>query len=145
MCGVSPSNALTIFALASARCSLFFFNAAEPTVIYALSLHDALPIWRALVALVAAPALEGRRRSRHARTSGLYLMRCGSRSEEHTSELQSPMYLVCRLLLEKKKQQKGKDDTSVRQNTMNSCRRHNDCNSHVWRVSVQRTYDLRPS
>src|SRR5437762_9585891 len=36
------------------------------------------------------------------------------RSEEHTSELQSPMYLVCRLLLEKKKNKRNKIDTNIR-------------------------------
>src|SRR5437763_10655310 len=34
----------------------------------------------------------------------------GTRSEEHTSELQSPMYLVCRLLLEKKKRSRQSED-----------------------------------
>src|SRR6266581_9315033 len=71
----------------------FFFNDTATTEIYTLSLHDALPIWHAL--------------SRHPR--------CGhsvtsstptARSEEHTSELQSPVHLVCRLLLEKNKKKK---------------------------------------
>src|SRR6185437_17170686 len=67
----------------------FFFNDTATTEIYTLSLHDALPIsgtgWCTSVS-TCAPA-----RPR------------GSRSEEHTSELQSLAYLVCRLLLEKKK------------------------------------------
>src|SRR5437867_10127443 len=72
----------------------FFFNDTATTEIYTLSLHDALPIFRRdrpgapaaapAGALQLRPALEGR-------------------SEEHTSELQSPYDLVCRLLLEKKK------------------------------------------
>src|SRR6266404_5210725 len=67
----------------------FFFNDTATTEIYTLSLHDALPI------------SFGRRGHRpdHARS----LSACGQkRSEEHTSELQSLAYLVCRLLLEKK-------------------------------------------
>src|SRR5260370_39988278 len=83
----------------------FFFNDTATTEIYTLSLHDALPIWRrkprndcratrprpayceALDCLVVQP----KRRTRPCR------------SEEHTSELQSHLNLVCRLLLEKKK------------------------------------------
>src|SRR5215216_8047106 len=71
----------------------FFFNDTATTEIYTLSLHDALPI-------CSEPAL------RHCppyRFSGH-----ANRSEEHTSELQSPDHLVCRLLLEKKKK---KDNT----------------------------------
>src|SRR2546423_12980224 len=75
----------------------FFFNDTATTEIYTLSLHDALPIsppprvTYSLQATCARPATARRRRV--ART----------RSEEHTSELQSLAYLVCRLLLEKKK------------------------------------------
>src|SRR5436189_5381354 len=75
--------------------SFFFFNDTATTEIYTLSLHDALPIFRRVAA--ARPQLE-RVRPGGARTRGVR-----GRSEEHTSELQSPMYLVCRLLLEKKK------------------------------------------
>src|SRR3712207_8373701 len=86
----------------------FFFNDTATTEIYTLSLHDALPICRA------------RRSSRSPRGAGRYIAPsarssaagCGGspwpgsrRSEEHTSELQSRQYLVCRLLLEKKKEQ----------------------------------------
>src|SRR5205807_3741810 len=72
----------------------FFFNDTAPTEIYTLSLHDALPI--CLGARHRGPAcarhlLQGKDAQAHAR------------SEEHTSELQSPCNLVCRLLLEKKK------------------------------------------
>src|SRR5947208_1581537 len=69
----------------------FFFNETATTEIYTLSLHDALPIcgrW----CKSAAPCCWRRMRAK----------KC-SRSEEHTSELQSPDHLVCRLLLEKKK------------------------------------------
>src|SRR5258708_12043936 len=77
----------------------FFFNDTATTEIYTLSLHDALPIYpvRDAGAGVAEhrchpvrPARGGTDAQRH-------------RSEEHTSELQSPDHLVCRLLLEKKK------------------------------------------
>src|SRR6266487_6651169 len=77
----------------------FFFNDTATTEIYTLSLHDALPI------RLAAGNRNGDRRTR--RTTARRCTRspsCPSRSEEHTSELQSPVHLVCRLLLEKKKQ-----------------------------------------
>src|SRR5256885_14961604 len=77
----------------------FFFNDTATTEIYTLSLHDALPIWersnlqpRISLALVPTVCMKA--------------IGCHStmRSEEHTSELQSPCNLVCRLLLEKKKE-----------------------------------------
>src|SRR5215475_16038553 len=70
------------------RLLFFFFNDTATTEIYTLSLHDALPI---------SPS-NARRHRCWSRFAG----RC-SRSEEHTSELQSRENLVCRLLLEKKK------------------------------------------
>src|SRR5260370_40075837 len=80
----------------------FFFNDTATTEIYTLSLHDALPISTEMVredfvwshekfAAEAARVPAG--------SNGLLLLR----SEEHTSELQSHLNLVCRLLLEKKK------------------------------------------
>src|SRR3712207_8978345 len=99
---------------------MFFFNDTATTEIYTLSLHDALPISsgaaRAL-GLRAEPGLlelklrgAPRRRAEpvYARVPprpARALSRAGRsiRSEEHTSELQSRQYLVCRLLLEKKK------------------------------------------
>src|SRR5690348_18115957 len=88
----------------------FFFNDTAPTEIYTLSLHDALPI------SCARDPADGRgnrpaiRRPRHRdpRTAARF-----PRSEEHTSELQSPVHLVCRLLLEKKK----KKNQSLKINT----------------------------
>src|SRR5438552_11603372 len=78
--------------------SFFFFNDAAPTEIYTLSLHDALPIYfKAHRVDIEAP------RSRQIRGSKGQMVESTSRSEEHTSELQSPDQLVCRLLLEKKK------------------------------------------
>src|SRR6266481_3479299 len=75
------------------RLLLFFFNDTATTEIYTLSLHDALPISR--------PA---RDRAPAASTPAWASPRRAARSEEHTSELQSQFHLVCRLLLEKKKQ-----------------------------------------
>src|SRR3712207_8694705 len=98
-------------------CFFFFFNDTATTEIYTLSLHDALPICDLVLGaetpqrdlgllaldrllardpactgdLIGQPALAHPQRRRH------------GRSEEHTSELQSRQYLVCRLLLEKKK------------------------------------------
>src|SRR5258708_39235489 len=77
----------------------FFFNDTATTEIYTLSLHDALPI------SVSATLREAAHRILHAICDSLS-WDLGSiwmvRSEEHTSELQSPDHLVCRLLLEKK-------------------------------------------
>src|SRR3712207_7571968 len=98
------------------RLCLFFFNVPPTPEIYPLSLPDALPICGG-----ARPAGGDQRRARRAgrpdaaapgadrRTALAELPRpadgggVGHRSEEHTSELQSRQYLVCRLLLEKKK------------------------------------------
>src|SRR6266581_2960667 len=86
-------NSLSQFRARSRACMLFFFfffNDTATTEIYTLSLHDALPISPS-----PPDPLDHRAR----------LPPGGSgRSEEHTSELQSPVHLVCRLLLEKKKQ-----------------------------------------
>src|SRR2546426_4211715 len=95
----------------------FFFNDTATTEIYTLSLHDALPIfpqddagvsahrsplcWRSLATIPVQPVWW--------------------RSEEHTSELQSPCNLVCRLLLEKKKK-----ITTLQQ----ACQRTLDHNAH---------------
>src|SRR3712207_9542489 len=87
----------------------FFFNDTATTEIYTLSLHDALPISPAGVGRVrrgrgspgGGHALE-RSRGSAALGTGSGLCELPRRSEEHTSELQSRQYLVCRLLLEKK-------------------------------------------
>src|SRR5438874_7934486 len=85
---------------------IFFFNETATTDIYTLSLHDALPIYLARVSGRVAARSARRPRSRR---SGQRLARRtdSSRSEEHTSELQSRRDLVCRLLLEKKKRPLG--------------------------------------
>src|SRR3712207_7633856 len=83
--------------------AFFFFNDTATTEIYTLSLHDALPISEHIRARTSdekeqplvvdwGAAVEADQRVVHV-----------TRSEEHTSELQSRQYLVCRLLLEKKK------------------------------------------
>src|SRR5262245_64246621 len=93
----------------------FFFNATATTEIYTLSLHDALPISAQM--------------NRHERGTDFRQASCQecqltpgiapiavaqTRSEEHTSELQSLRHLVCRLLLEKKKKQKTPDNDRQR-------------------------------
>src|SRR5258708_15957746 len=82
-----------------AGCSLFFFNDTATTEIYTLSLHDALPI-----SLTFKPGVEDVEIVRFLAVLHQAKKRTiSTRSEEHTSELQSPDHLVCRLLLEKKK------------------------------------------
>src|SRR3712207_8292194 len=89
---------------------VFFFNDTATTEIYTLSLHDALPI------LAGGATADGTPIQLHDCTGNVAqqwslpgdgtvraLGKCLDRSEEHTSELQSRQYLVCRLLLEKKK------------------------------------------
>src|SRR5258708_18815074 len=95
--------------LLSLTYSIFFFNDTATTEIYTLSLHDALPI-SPPSRLPRAPPLRGRRSRRRPR---------GGRSEEHTSELQSPDHLVCRLLLEKKKNQSIHSQSSEEGNIVN--------------------------
>src|SRR3712207_7433102 len=85
----------------------FFFNDTATTEIYTLSLHDALPISKHPVPPISrdgpseshqpGPAMSRWAQDRSATNCSR------NRSEEHTSELQSRQYLVCRLLLEKKK------------------------------------------
>src|SRR5947209_11157784 len=92
-------------------CHFFFFNDTATTEIYTLSLHDALPISCRLEATRCAENY-----GNGVGGAGFYVAwfsgnvgraeshaGSGYRSEEHTSELQSRQYLVCRLLLEKKK------------------------------------------
>src|SRR5690348_18441443 len=84
---------------------LFFFNATATTEIYTLSLHDALPILPVLnssanvTIMFEEPPAGAVDREWNADLVSF----TNPRSEEHTSELQSPVHLVCRLLLEKKK------------------------------------------
>src|SRR3712207_9426357 len=97
----------------------FFFNDKATPEIYTLSLHDALPIFRPgpgdgqvlvrMLVMSVDPYMRGRMRDAPSYSPPWELgetMKGGAvgrvRSEEHTSELQSRQYLVCRLLLEKK-------------------------------------------
>src|SRR3989442_5779934 len=103
----------------------FFFNDTATTEIYTLSLHDALPIYRARPSILdtrpAAPDtlpmnVTVRGKSRHFRTVSFDAERNAvllieQRSEEHTSELQSRPHLVCRLLLEKKQKTRHRRHT----------------------------------
>src|SRR2546422_4180455 len=82
----------------------FFFNDTATTEIYTLSLHDALPISVRTGAGGAVPlAAPARGEEPPGRARGHHRQPGAVRSEEHTSELQSRLHLVCRLLLEKKK------------------------------------------
>src|SRR2546422_6055341 len=91
---------LSIRFVSSAMCPrYFFFNDTATTEIYTLSLHDALPISLELTHV----RHRGNRQARPQGDRG----RSASRSEEHTSELQSRLHLVCRLLLEKKKSKRA--------------------------------------
>src|SRR3712207_7924434 len=102
----------------------FFFNDTATTEIYTLSLHDALPISEeAVQQRLAQETIIKQNKQTKKRRKGVETLGNGNpeivttesdkdgqhtlarRSEEHTSELQSRQYLVCRLLLEKKKQQ----------------------------------------
>src|SRR2546429_5780397 len=121
--------------------AFFFFNDTATTEIYTLSLHDALPIsaaghgpaqrlqqdagHRACAGPVARPQ-ERRCRCRSApRLIPPLSPRKLHRSEEHTSELQSRLHLVCRLLLEKKKR-----DTTTPSPSPETCPRLNFCTPH---------------
>src|SRR2546425_5246074 len=90
------------------RCFFFFFNDTATTEIYTLSLHDALPI-----SLIAGMSIAAFPYGTDvvAKLTGIrdffVTLFFVSRSEEHTSELQSLAYLVCRLLLEKKKKKEN--------------------------------------
>src|SRR6266487_6983072 len=79
----------------------FFFNDPPTTEIYTLSLHDALPIPAYPLETVVDP-------------TGAGDSSAGGRSEEHTSELQSPVHVVCRLLLEKKKRTDVESYSSIK-------------------------------
>src|SRR5260370_19882895 len=95
--------------------NFFFFNDTATTEIYTLSLHDALPISSRLRNGTGFMPFASRVNRYRLTSRGLGLSSSASlagpcayglRSEEHTSELQSHLNLVCRLLLEKKKRQK---------------------------------------
>src|SRR3712207_8100471 len=90
----------------------FFFNDTATTEIYTLSLHDALPISSGVLtppepeldsSSPPQPTISAKALVTAATAAQRAFITSPPRSEEHTSELQSRQYLVCRLLLEKKK------------------------------------------
>src|SRR3712207_8671964 len=90
------------------RVVFVFFNDTATTEIYTLSLHDALPIFWLAGFLTKVPYYWGLDKISRAHFNRAFYKNYAGwkpsrRSEEHTSELQSRQYLVCRLLLEKKK------------------------------------------
>src|SRR5207248_7585240 len=111
LCVLSLFVSCTVFSFS------FFFTPRPPTEIYTLSLHDALPI-----SLTASSAVNGPKSLRSSTTFAAASNSAGRgegrraaqglRSEEHTSELQSPYDLVCRLLLEKKKKKQKKSKST---------------------------------
>src|SRR2546422_11040879 len=93
--------------------SFFFFNDTATTEIYTLSLHDALPILYGRICTLSPKNPLQKKAPSKPRVAELLDPVTGYprnhkllRSEEHTSELQSRLHLVCRLLLEKKKKKK---------------------------------------
>src|SRR2546425_9131136 len=106
----------------------FFFNDTATTEIYTLSLHDALPIcpYEAaqaqpldqLLLIVGEPSTHLQQVCVRLGAQPRHRMDDQGRSEEHTSELQSLAYLVCRLLLEKKKKQNMSEFQKYKQHTI---------------------------
>src|SRR5258708_12727354 len=120
MFSVSVSGFSSLLSLAPSCLFFFFFNDTATTEIYTLSLHDALPIWSWRPTRASPPRTSGGATGRPSATSsasGSAASHRWKRSEEHTSELQSPDHLVCRLLLEKKKKKNTKDPLSCIRNT----------------------------
>src|SRR2546428_4968625 len=107
------------------NCFFFFFNDTATTEIYTLSLHDALPIsYVSRSRLVARGEALPRRTDRVTIRSQGPAGRSSTRSEEHTSELQSRSDLVCRLLLEKKKKNAELSVHTYRQKTQHEISQH---------------------
>src|SRR5436309_8262725 len=114
----------SLFICCNATFFIFFFNATATTEIYTLSLHDALPIcleeyYASYVAGIFRTTRFGTGEA-HGRAEMM------ERSEEHTSELQSRENLVCRLLLEKKKENCRYVSQSI-SSKMHEFRRRNNC------------------
>src|SRR5258708_28187288 len=104
MCSLLTSIIFFLIFCSTSLSFFFFFNDTATTEIYTLSLHDALPI-----SAMSSPM--GTRR-KPPRPNPRPMITSVERSEEHTSELQSPDHLVCRLLLEKKKKKRLRQITS---------------------------------
>src|SRR3712207_8163717 len=107
--------------------SVFFFNDTATTEIYTLSLHDALPIFSGSSCWSRSGS------SARTCTAPRACVRSCRRSEEHTSELQSRQYLVCRLLLEKKKngQHRRRRSSKLEEGTRISQKYHQDTDSYA--------------
>src|SRR5258708_13902160 len=106
----------------------FFFNDTATTEIYTLSLHDALPIYALQsgdIDFMENPSFE----LLPTLTANKEKVRT-RRSEEHTSELQSPDHLVCRLLLEKKKQHQSSRRNSRWPTNAHSIQQSSDVQYH---------------
>src|SRR5687767_15312398 len=114
-----------IFLFVFVFCFFFFFNDTATTEIYTLSLHDALPIYVVSTLSAITPYDWAGYLSERVNQPG--------RSEEHTSELQSLAYLVCRLLLEKKKntKQKTKKHIMTRDRSMSPYKNHTARTRHA--------------
>src|SRR2546422_4461102 len=115
------------FLLVPVSCHFFFFNDTATTEIYTLSLHDALPIFRQRRGLTRWQSTK-----RKTRSTPFCQRAIGRRyrSEEHTSELQSRLHLVCRLLLEKKKK-KTIHKAILDQHTSGSIKTSYSLNNHT--------------
>src|SRR5207237_9818040 len=110
----------------AARASRYLLTATQHSQVYTLSLHDALPIWMRSTGTPSSRPCRGRASSAgRRRNSRRSCRRCAraracmrgsthTRSEEHTSELQSHLNLVCRLLLEEKIEDSEPDVNGVR-------------------------------
>src|SRR5207249_9559563 len=106
--------------------SFFFFTDTPTTEIYTLSLHDALPISGSCRETISAAASFTNCMSMRAIRQSICPARVvSSRSEEHTSELQSRFDLVCRLLLEKKKKKKKQNIYKTKTNL--TYEKHRSC------------------
>src|SRR5437764_4731870 len=113
------SCVISLYVSSSQPIPSFFLNDTATTEIYTLSLHDALPICcRTSSDRSPEGAMIFELEETVSQNARMKVVGVGggggnalNRSEEHTSELQSPMYLVCRLLLEKKKKTNAKSVT----------------------------------
>src|SRR2546429_6713980 len=103
--------------------NFFFFNDTATTEIYTLSLHDALPICRAAALTTCSGGTDS--------CPVVAQLTWSTRSEEHTSELQSRLHLVCRLLLEKKNMQE-RCTKVITKRTVRTCAQNEQASSVSW-------------
>ena len=99
---------------------IFFFNDTATTEIYTLSLHDALPIYMEAISELHCTVIRALARTEWYRNDDRSKLRSDRRSEEHTSELQSPVPISYAVFcLKKKKKKKKKSDQGVFRTTHN--------------------------